>query len=444
MSRIMIMTASTGGGHNQVAMTLEAAFKERGHEAFRIDFIKEENKILEMIVEDGYELLAGKFPKLYGEIYRITNRATFTEPFFKFFIRAERRRTRQIIEERKPDLIIGAHTFAVKLIGSLKEKGRINVPFISIVTDFEAHQAYIDPRVDAYVTGSRHTRAGLIKKGIDPERIYPFGIPIKAEFFEKNHKLPAHPGSFTVLLMGGSMGLRGIKKVLARLMAMEENLFVYAVCGNNVNLKERLREKHMDAIRQGRLEVLGFVDNISALMDASDVIITKPGGLTVSESIVKGLPMIIPFFIPGQEEENADFLALREAAIKLEKEDDIQSVVRSMIRDPETLAIMRRNMEAMARKDSTVDILNLTEDLLSRRDDNELLKDLLKKEIDSLGVYNAWTAVRTEKGVSPMQRRLREIHGVDFDASAIEKVFIQNFYDADDFRKDTKARCELY
>ncbi|MBK5252615.1 MAG: glycosyltransferase [Peptostreptococcaceae bacterium] len=443
MGKIMIITASTGGGHNQVAMTLEAGFEEHGHETNTVDFIKEENRMLEIIVEDGYEILAGWFPKFYGELYKITNRVNLDGPFVKLIIRAEKRRILEIIQEQKPDLIIGTHPFAVKLIGTLKKNSLIETPFISIVTDFEAHQAYIDQNVDAYVTGSRHTRAGLIIKGIEPEKIYTLGIPIKSNFLEKTNKPPSHPGAFTVLLMGGSMGLRGIKKVLSRLLAMDEAMFIYAVCGNNQELKNRLTEKHAQAIANGKLEVMGFVDNISELMDDADVIVTKPGGLTVSESIAKRLPMIIPFFIPGQEEENADFLALRGAAVKIEKEDDIADVVESMINDESVLKNMRENMDLMNRGDSIEGVIALAEDLLKRDEKKVGLKECLEKEINSLGIYNVWTAVKIEKGSSVMSRRLMDVCGIEYEAEFVEKVFIEDYYDDEEFKKDAGKRCKL-
>ncbi|SRR6056297_144929 len=443
MAKIMIITASTGGGHNQVAMTLEAGFKECGHEAELVDFIKEENKMLEMLVEEGYEILAGRFPKLYGELYKITNREFLEGPFTKLFIRAEKRRTWEIIREKKPDIIIGTHPFVVKLIGTLKKNKRIETPFISIVTDFEAHQTYVNSNVDAYVTGSRHTRAGLIKKGIESEKIYPLGIPIKSEFLNTAADTPFHAGKFRILLMGGSMGLRGIKKVLSRLTAMDEDLFINVVCGNNRELKNRLREKHSDSIAAGKLNVMGFVGNISELMDDADVIITKPGGLTVSESIAKKLPMIIPFFIPGQEEENADFLALREAAVKIEKEEDLESIIKSMIKDPGMLEGMRANMERINTGDSIEGVIDLAEDLLEREAKKAKLRELLEKEIGLLGIYNAWTAVHVENGTSVMCRRLFEVYGTEFDAGTVEKVFIEDFYDDDAFRKDAGKKCTL-
>jgi len=443
MAKIMIITASTGGGHNQVAATLQAGFRERGHEAELIDFIKEKNKMLEILVEEGYEILAGRFPKLYGELYKITNRELLDGPFKKLFIRAESRRMWEIIQEKKPDLIVVTHPFAVKLIGAIKKSNKIETPFISIVTDFEAHQTYVDSKVDAYVTGSRHTRAGLIKKGIASEKIYPLGIPIKSEFLKDSDHPPLHPGKFTVLLMGGSMGLRGIKKVLSRLTAMDEDLFIHAVCGNNKELKNRLTEKHAHAIADGKLNVMGFVDNISELMDDADVIITKPGGLTVSESIAKNLPMIIPFFIPGQEEENADFLALREAAVKIEKEKDIEPIIKSMIKDPGVLEGMRANMKRINMGDSLEGVIALAEDLLKRKGKKEKLKELLEKEIGLLGTYNVWTAVHVENGRSVMSRRLLETYGEEFDAETVEKVFIEDFYDDEAFKKDAGKSCKL-
>ncbi|KDR96597.1 Monogalactosyldiacylglycerol (MGDG) synthase [Peptoclostridium litorale DSM 5388] len=106
MKKILIFTASTGGGHNQVALTLEHELKTSGYDVTRIDILKEENKVMQLLIEDGYEILASKFPKIYGELYKQTNREEVSDPFMKFFIKAEYQNTKEIIKKYNPVLRI--------------------------------------------------------------------------------------------------------------------------------------------------------------------------------------------------------------------------------------------------------------------------------------------------------------------------------------------------
>lgn len=365
MKKILILTASTGAGHNQVAKTLEAQLASRGHEVKRVDFIREQSKILEMLVEDGYDVLASKFPETYGRLYNMSNREWIHGRFAKMVVAAEYRRAKQLVLSYEPDLIIGTHTFAVSVFNRLKVKGHYKGPFISVVTDFEAHYAYVSKEVDLYITGSDFTNESLMEKGIDQDRIKNLGIPIHPKFYKPSGVVKPADAPFTVLLMGGSMGLDPMKKAFLNLLNMDRDMKLYVVCGTNKTLKAELDKLVELSNSRLDIEVLGFTDNIHELMELSDVIVTKPGGLTVSESLIKKLPMIVPYFIPGQEAENLDFLTLVNIAVEVRDVKRISKIVTYLMDHPIRLEGMKKEIEYISRNHSLEMVTKSIEDLLS-------------------------------------------------------------------------------
>lgn len=364
MKKILILTASTGAGHNQVAQTLEDELTARGHEVKRVDFIREQSKILEMVVEDGYDVLANKFPETYGRLYNISNREWIHGRFAKVVVAAEYRRAKQLVLNYQPDLIIGTHTFAVSVFNRLKVKGHYKGPFVSVVTDFEAHYAYVSKEVDLYITGSEFTNESLTDKGIDPLRIQNLGIPVHPKFYSPVHLQKDDSAPFTVLLMGGSMGLEPMKKAFVNLLSLDRDIKLYVVCGKNETLKTELESIAGSADTRLDISIIGYSDKIHELMDLSDVIITKPGGLTVSESLVKKLPMIVPYFIPGQEAENLDFLTLVNIAVEVRDVRRVSSIVRYLMDHPGRLKGMKAEMEYISRNHSLDKVVESIENLL--------------------------------------------------------------------------------
>ncbi|MGB3366852.1 MAG: glycosyltransferase [Acidaminobacteraceae bacterium] len=340
MKRILILTASTGAGHNQVANTLEHLLNDL-HNVKRVDFIKEESKILEMIIEEGYDILATKFPELYGKLYQISNRNNISSTFHQLMTQAVYRRTRRIIEEFNPDLIIGTHTFAVNIVDKLKENGHYKNFFLSVVTDFEAHYGYISKNVDLYITGSKYTNQSLIDKGISKNNVRNLGIPINPIFYKSSFSRASN-SIFTILIMGGSMGLDPMKDAVEELLDLDCKLRLIIICGNNETLKFELQKLASPHKKSKIIDVLGYVTNVHELMDTADLIITKPGGLTVTEAIVKNLPIVVPYFIPGQEKENLDYLTLANIAIAVSDVKMIGKTISFLMDHPHRLEQMRK------------------------------------------------------------------------------------------------------
>lgn len=364
MGRVLILTASTGAGHNQVALTLENLLCTK-HDVQCIDFIREESKILELLIEDGYDILATKFPELYGRLYQAVNRGMILSSFHQLMIRAVYRRTSQIIKDFEPDLIIGTHTFAVNIVNRLKAKKRYMGIFVSVVTDFEAHYGYIGKNVDLYITGSKFTNESLIEKGISKDHIKNLGIPINPVFYETSVRKTKNE-VFTILIMGGSMGLDSMKDAVEQLLELNQHMRLIIVCGENKNLRKELEILIEVNATDKIVDLLGYVDNVHELMDASDLIVTKPGGLTVTESIVKNLPIVVPYFIPGQEKENLDYLTLANIAIAVRDNKRIGTTISYLIDHPHRLEQMRECINYEARSYSLKQVIDSLEDLLAK------------------------------------------------------------------------------
>lgn len=372
---IVIVSASTGYGHNQVAGALKLEFEEKGYKAVIVEPLKEVSKSLDMLVSDGYKILATLMPKMYGTIYKISNNETMNRPVAKIFIKALTDKIEEIVNFENASMIISTHPLLVDVISSLKGDGIIDIPFLSIVTDFLPHQSYISDNVDAYLVGSSYTKNGIVARGISPDKVYCYGIPIK-RIFREDVVTEKKEDIFTILLMGGSMGVSSIKKALKNLLNIEDKLKIIVVCGNNDTLKNSIDEKYSEYIPNKYIEILGFTDKIPELMELSDVIITKPGGLTVTEALTKNIPMIIPYFIPGQEEENAEVLVNAGAAIKVDSVKELDEVVGVLMNDPSKIKWLKQNMKEMSKDHSIEKTINLCLELMEEyKPFTEIIKD---------------------------------------------------------------------
>lgn len=366
MKKVLILTASTGQGHNKAAESLSNTFIKNGYIVEQVDFLYKNSKFLNNTIVGGYEIFAKVLPKTYGVFYSLTNyrkmNSLLSVPFYK-----TSRKLLSLIKQSKPDIIVGTHALSVNMIGGLKKKGLIKTPFISVVTDFKAHSTYLSQNVDAYITGSNLTKENLSSKGIDINKIYTFGIPIREEFLHKNDELSLTEESsyFNILLMSGSMGLSNISLVLKELIKNKNKLNITIVCGNNKTLKDSL-DRTYSKTSDKKVNILGFTNDISSLMDKSHVIISKPGGLTSTESIVKNLPMIIPFAIPGQETENIEVLTELGCAMYVNNLKNLNKIIDDLINNPNKLSIMRNKLKLISSNYSLNGIVKISDELIKK------------------------------------------------------------------------------
>lgn len=362
MPKVLILSASTGHGHNQAANCLQKDLEASGYQVKIAEPLKMEGRVMDILIDDGYNLLATRLPKMYGKIYRIADRKYINKGLVTFLNKTLGNTLNLLIQEYQPDLIISTHPLLVNVVSRLKANGKIDLPFIAVVTDYMAHQFYVSSYVDAYIVASVYTKNTFIEKGIRENRIFTYGIPIRKEFREprkiKDNKL------FTLLIMGGSMGVPYMKQCLQKLIRDHNNLKIIIVCGSNTKLRKELQEKYQGKNKGKEIIIYGFTSKIPELMDQSDVLITKPGGLTISEAISKNIPMIIPFFIPGQEEENTEVLIRAGVAIKVENSKELSDVVNKLQANPFLLRTMVEKAQELSKELSPDNIVCLADKLI--------------------------------------------------------------------------------
>lgn len=366
MIETIIYTGATGGGHILAATSLKNALERNGDKAKLLDAFKEGGVFVNKAVTDGYKQLVEYLPKLYKKLYdRFDEENLMSDVVMKNGMRLIRKDILNDILKYDPDLIISAHPIVTNILGRIKDKGTFQKPILAIVTDYKVHEMYIRPSIDAYVVGSDYTKQTMIDRGVPAEKIYPYGIPIRKEFRE--HRPEEHIKG-TIMLMAGSLGSRQLKKAFQALLKVKAPLRLIVVCGHNDAMRHSLlRETYTLKDDDKQIEILGFVNNISELMDESDAIITKPGGLTSTEAISKNIPMIIPYTYPGQEEDNARYLVQNGMALKTNDISDLTELVEYLIENRSVVAEMRRNMSRQAAKFSIDKTVALCHELVENR-----------------------------------------------------------------------------
>lgn len=315
---VLIFSVSIGNGHDQVAHTLRNEFIRQDNSS-RVRIINTINYIsplLDKVILDGYLNILKFYPKAWGKIYEKTNRLDPIIDINDITNRLMTSKLRKTTINFDPDITICTHSFPAAIISKLKQKKRIGCPLVTVVTDFNIHSSYINDNTDYYVIAHEYLTYIMERFGVQKEKVLPFGIPIRKEFSESYNReeLIAKLGyedKKTILVMGGGLGLGGINNIVKAIDSNMEDIQIIAVAGRNNRLESKLK----DLSAKNRLVVYGFVNNMHELMELSDCIISKPGGVSVSEILSREKPLVIFSPLPGQEHENVEFLLNSGAAV---------------------------------------------------------------------------------------------------------------------------------
>lgn len=350
----IIFTAATGGGHNQAAEALKYRLEQQNIEVEIVHLLKSCPKVVEGLVENGYTFMATHFSKFYGHLYHLSHNYHINKNLKRLLLKLTKAHMRDVIDTYKPSLLISTHPFFVNPMAQLKKEGVTNAKCMSVITDLGVHRFYLNPAIDAYITGSKHTSKQLVNFGIAQDRIFDFGIPVKDTFFSdtQNHTTPEFiedgvqpkEDPFNILIMSGSMGSHKIIPYILNLKKVQSPLKIDVICGNNKVLYASL-QKHIEKFPEHvTVNLHGFISNVSDYMDRADVLISKPGGLTLTEALYKKLPILMPFYIEGQESENAQILSDLGVAIDIRKNKSLNVLIERLMAEPLILEKMRYNM----------------------------------------------------------------------------------------------------
>jgi processive 1,2-diacylglycerol beta-glucosyltransferase len=332
--RVLIPTVTAGAGHLQAAAALEEAWRSArpDDEVRRVDVLDYVPRWYRKIYVKGYVKLIEHAPELYALMFKKTDNPTRIKELTKFRRRSSGVMAARFVKELmafQPEVFISPHYFPLEILGGVLNRRRYRAklsPHVTcVVTDFEAHALWMEPCVDLYCVASEATKARLVARGASRESVIVTGIPIAAKFSARlDADMVRRQFSFqsdvpTLLVLGGGFGMGPVQEILAELNKIERSLQVIVVCGRN----EKLRKQLAGQTHRHPTQILGFANNMQELMAASDLILTKPGGLTTSEALALGKPLLILHPIPGQEAANSDFLLEQGAAAKINCLEDL-------------------------------------------------------------------------------------------------------------------------
>jgi processive 1,2-diacylglycerol beta-glucosyltransferase len=300
-------------------------------------------------------------------LYRIMDKTPPSAPLARVRRAIERLNTlklRKAIAAFAPDAVVCTHFLPAELLMRERSRGRFASPVFVQITDFDLHGMWIVPDMAGYFVASDEVAFRAEARGIARERVHVTGIPVMPAFasppsrVEAAAELGLDPRRTTFLLMGGGAGLGGLDEVAARLVAIDADFQLVALAGRNAKMLAKLEA--LSRAHPKRLVAHGFTDRVERLMAAADLVITKPGGLTTSECLALGRPMIVHAPIPGQEERNCDYLLEQGVALKAIDASALEYRIREWIAKPERTAAMSARARALGRPNAARDVLATT------------------------------------------------------------------------------------
>ncbi len=366
LNRILLLSASSGAGHMRAAEAVAAALKARGAARVveHLDILTISSRLMRDLYSRTYLDLVGTAPALMGWIYNRSDRPWRYQHRRVAFDRLNLHKLEKKLLADRPDLVICTHFTPAEIVSWMKAEGRLRCPLAVVVTDLDAHGMWLVPRVDRYCVALEETKEYLVQLKVPRDRISVTGIPIDPVFGITKDKVAMRrryglkQGVATIVVSAGGFGVGPIEKMLGSLRELRRPAQVIAVCGRNEELRKKLAARLK---KKGRtsFKIVGFTTVMDELMSASDIMLGKPGGLTLSESLAKGLALVIVNPIPGQEERNADHLLEEGAAIRCNNPPVLAWKIDRLLADPRRLRAMQAAARRLARPDAARDIVRV-------------------------------------------------------------------------------------
>lgn len=371
MKKIILLYAKFGGGHlsaaNSIKNYLESNYWQE-YEVKIIDFFSYMSKILNKTVTSTYLESLKFFPWIYGKIYKYSNYGRLSK-IIKHTFDILSFRMKSLMLKEKPDIVVSCHPYSSHLCANVKKKNNIKFSLATIITDFAIHEqrVYWHENMDYIFVSHEKMKNDLISKWVDKNKIYVTWIPISSKFLNKFDSIEIKKSFWlddnkkTILFFWGwEFGISNmtILKILKKFISYKNGLQIIVIAWRNERLKLKFEKLVKKTKSENFVKILGFTDKVPELMSLSDLIVSKPGWLTTSESLASGLPMLLINPIPWQEVDNAEFLEREGAWVSLTK-NNYEEVIENILSNPDILSNMSKNAKAISKINSTWSICNI-------------------------------------------------------------------------------------
>lgn len=355
---VMILAARYGDGHLRAAKAIGLSLMTADPQVKLgvLDYYKFVNPFLDAAIRWAYLSSVRWAPSVWKRFYTATQKIDPDSSTQQFLNRVGIESFYQAIHSRAPKVIVSTYPTAAGVVSTLKQQGRINSLNYVVMTDYSIHSQWIHKNVDRYFVGGEDMKSALIERGVDEERIIVSGIPVDGRFqrsvdedrVRQELRLGADP---ILLFMGGSyMPLTEFRHILSEIDKVTEPHATIVVAGREENRRQVALEYQRRAVHP--MVVLGYVDNVHELMAVSALLISKAGGLTTTEALCRGIPMLIYRPIPGQEDANASYVVRHGAGLLVRDHDDVAAMISHLLTQSWELKGMARQARTLGHPDA--------------------------------------------------------------------------------------------
>ncbi len=366
-NKVLVLSASAGAGHVRAAAAVEAAFHALGaaREVRHVDTLDYTNKVFRHLYAKAYLDMVQSAPTALGWFYDRLDQPWQNERRRLALDRLNTRSFVKLLQQYQPDIIVCTHFLPAEIISWLKAKERLHCPQAIVVTDFDVHAMWLCHHYEQYFVALEETRAHLEQLGIPAAKLTVSGIPIDPVFMQSKdkHAMRAKHGlqqeRVNILLSAGGFGVGSIAHVIEALGALKHPAQLIAVCGRNEQLRAQLAQQALSMLpaQNVALKVIGYTTEMDELMAAADLLLGKPGGLTTSEALARGLVLCVVNPIPGQEERNSDHLLEEGVALRCNNLPALAFKLDRLLADPARFATMQQQVQRLARPRAAFDIV---------------------------------------------------------------------------------------
>ncbi|MCS6879734.1 MAG: glycosyltransferase [Oscillochloridaceae bacterium] len=358
MPRVLLLHASVGTGHKRAAEALAAAFTRRQPGEVRVeDVLDHTPRLFRVAYARSYLELTDRAPLVWGYFYTQSNvdpnLAEFTNNLRRLVESIGTTGLKDLLRAFLPQIIICTHFLPMELLVRYRRSAQLTQPIYCVITDYAAHTFWTYTEIDGYFVGDTQTRDQLIARGVSARQICVSGIPVDPQIAEPKDQveirarygLPVEGPIIT--LFGGGVNEEHVRVIVQGLKRSEVEATLIVVAGRNPTLVEYLADER--STPRLNLRLYGYVHFVDDLVVASDLVITKAGGLIVSEVLARGVPLVVIDPIPGHEEWNADYVVRSCAGVQLRMAESVPATVERLLSRPQLLAEMRANAACVAR-----------------------------------------------------------------------------------------------
>ncbi len=362
-NRVLLLYISEHSGHHCASVAIENALRHLEPDIYtmNINSFNYTNPILEKVINRAYMGVVKRTPEIWDYLYDNPKVLKNTQKLREMIHRFNTGKLKTLLDDFRPESIVCTQAFPCGMIADYKKSFGVDIPLIGVLTDYAPHSYWIYNNVDYYIVPSEATGKKLTDNGIDPRKIKDYGIPIDPKFckgLDRNKicaKFSLDPDVPSVLIMGGTQGLGPIKEMVRLLDRSYLNLQMIVVAGTNKKLYNWLERRQF----RKKMVKLSYADNIDELMQISEVIITKPGGITTAEALAKGIPMLIVNPLPGQEAMNTKLLLDEGVAVKAEEPMDVLIILEELLYNEDKLKNMSHRAVSLSKPDSSLNVAKL-------------------------------------------------------------------------------------